>query len=95
MVTIQLSAPPGLASAARSYPPILRVRRLVCWVLVVVALLAVMLVARTGCERMIQAAPPGSTDGQGHVVAGYGWSLSPLGFRVRYRDGSSVTRLWW
>ena len=54
-----------------------------------------MLLARTGCERMIQAAPAGSIDSHGRVVAGYGWSLDPVGFTVRYRDGGSTTRLWW
>lgn len=93
MSTIRVSFVPRLTVRSHGYPPALR--RIACWTLVAVALLGAMLLARTGCERMIQAAPAGSIDSHGRVVAGYGWSLDPVGFTVRYRDGGSTTRLWW
>ncbi len=66
-----------------------------------VALVLVVIVAGTGAlahlgsERMRDVAPLGSSDSHGHTVTGYGWSIRPTGFTVRYDDGSSLTRLWW
>jgi hypothetical protein len=53
------------------------------------------LVAHLGCERMRSTEPVGVADASGRVVAGYGWSLHPLGFMVRYDDGAVDSRLWW
>jgi len=70
-------------------------RRIALWLAALTVVLGAWTVGSLGCERMRTAAPLGSGDTQVRTVTGYGWSLRPTGFTVRYSDGSSLTRLWW
>ena len=72
-----------------------RGRRVLVGLLLVMIVAGSVLIAHLGCERMRVTEPVGMADASGRVVAGYGWSLHPLGFTVRYVDGAADTRLWW
>ncbi len=72
-----------------------RRRRALVGMLLAAIVFGTALIAQLGCEQLRAAAPIGSSDAYGRVVTGYSWSLSPIGFTVRYDDGSSATRLWW
>lgn len=70
-------------------------RRIALWLAALIVVLVAGAIGFWGCERMRAAAPLGSRDAQGRVVRGYGWSLRPAGFTVRYSDSTSDSRLWW
>jgi hypothetical protein len=70
-------------------------RRIGFWLAALMVVLGAGALGFSGCERMRAAAPLGSSDAQGRVVRGYGWSLRPAGFTVRYSDGTALSRLWW
>ena len=70
-------------------------RRALVGVILAVIVLGTALFAQLGCERMREVAPLGSVDTYGRVVSGYSWSIGPIGFTVRYSDGTSATHLWW
>lgn len=72
-----------------------RSRRLLVGMLLTMIICGTVLFAQLGCERMRAAEPLGEADATGRVVTGYGWSLRPLGFTVRYVGGAASTRLWW
>ncbi len=72
-----------------------RSRRLLVGMLLTMIVCGTVLFAQLGCERMRAAEPLGEADATGRIVTGYGWSLRPLGFTVRYVDGPASTRLWW
>ena len=83
---------PTTAAPARMSPR----RRILVAALVVVLLVAVGAAVVIGTQRMFRAAPIASVDATtGQQVVGYEWSSWPLGFTVRYADGSRATHLWW
>jgi hypothetical protein len=72
-----------------------RVRRLLVGILLALIVAGTAFAAHLGCERMREVAPVGSVDSSGRTVTGHSWSISPIGFSVRYDDGTSATHLWW
>jgi hypothetical protein len=83
------------ATAPIHAPRSASVRRLLVGVLLALIVVGTALAAHLGCERMQEAAPLGSVDSHGRTVTGHSWSISPIGFSVRYDDGTSATHLWW
>lgn len=71
------------------------IRRMIVGLTLAVIIAGTALLARVGCERMREVAPLGSADSFGRTVVGHGWSVDPIGFTVRYDDGTSSTQLWW
>jgi hypothetical protein len=82
-------------ASAPARAPRVTVSRLLVGLLLALIVVGTALFTRLGCERMRDVAPKGSVDSSGRTVTGHSWSLSPIGFSVRYNDGTSETRLWW
>lgn len=83
------------STAPMATPRTAPVRRLLVGVLLALLVAGTALAAHLGTERMREVAPVGSVDSSGRTVTGHSWSISPIGFSVRYDDGSSATHLWW